>query len=184
MEDAVDELQPCLQDVVSLSSGSSIELLDVSDEGQYHVAVGCTSKDAGGNVVSGLNSEDEDGEGQGEEFSIASLFVSTDLHLGANGSESSTGKAGESISEEVDEAWNGSIRIQSEASEQCADDRDSDDQEIVASRPEECEHLPHDGCRAESVYPSNDVSDALDEEDDMAAAALAGDDGENRHGLC
>ena len=180
VDEKADEPQPGLHDVESMSSGSSIELLDISDEVQNHTAA--ESPSVSDDLVAENSVEvPSDGDRQGEremrgsrdaeEFTNASQSVmlsSTDHFNSAVRSESSTCDSGEVenvlavLEADSDTASDAVGVMPSEAAEQSVDDNsdedDSKDQVTEADRAEECQQTQHEVAMQQntSMSPSTD----------------------------
>lgn len=158
----VDELEPGFHDAQSLSSGSSIELLDVSDEGQDHSAIETPADQENSDgqksiEVSGdFGKKDQreiSGAGDGGEFTSAPDFVtsssSSSCSSSAAASESSTNETGkvENVSAtaelEVDRSRVAAYVMTSETTNQSGDD-EGDDGGPVTEAERSDEQSQHD----------------------------------------
>lgn len=138
--DKVGQLQHGVTDAESLSSGSSIELLDISEEGHDHTAAKTPvdEKDSDEKLVEAVrdgDTEDEEkmsGGGDGEKVVISS---STDQSASTVGSESLIGEEIQTTVAELDvnSASDTVAVMPSETSKQSVNEEDGeDDQEQVA----------------------------------------------------
>jgi len=166
-EDAVvekaDELQPGLHDNGSLSSGSSIEMLDMSlsDDGQDHCAVGTLADEVSSEsqksieVLNEWDNEDRsemDDDGRAEDVTSASQFV-------MSSSGSSAGGEVENVSAAAELEGNSSRVAASETTEQSVDDNgDEDDRCPVAEADGPHEQLQDDAEMQQSAGTSMSLS--------------------------
>ena len=182
-----DDLQPGSHDIESLSSGSSIELLDISDEVQDHSAVesaACPDDQNSAELPSDGAREDQREVGGGrdaEEFTNASQFVmsSSDDHFhSAARSESSVDEEAEVenvsavLDSDADTASDVGDMMASETAEQSVDNNgDKDDGRVTeADRLYECQQtLREEELQQSRVMPSfTDRTVELDSYDNIA----------------